>query len=156
MMRACAPTHEAMAAAGMAPRVISAGGRTRAAGRAAIAAALAADAAPDAILCITDELAVGAGRAQVDAGARATQVVGCDGLEELVYRDRPLSTIVQPVEALCASAWAALRRRMADPRQPQQRVALAARLELRTARAALSPEQLLAAAAVATEDAAAS
>jgi DNA-binding LacI/PurR family transcriptional regulator len=148
--------HAAMAATGMAPRAISAGGRTRAAGRAAIAAALAADAAPDAILCLTDELAVGADRALVDAGAGATQVVGCDGLEELVYRDRPLSTIVQPVEALCAAAWAALRRRMADPRQPQQRIALAARLELRAARAALSPEQLLAAAVVVTEDAAAS
>ncbi len=145
--------HEAMASIGAEPRVITASGRTRAAGRAAIAAALGAGEAPDAILCLSDELAIGADRALCEAGARDTQVVGCDGLEELVYRERALGTIVQPVEALCAAAWAALRKRMADPHQPQQRIALVARLELRSARSALSPEQLLAAAAAATEDA---
>jgi LacI family transcriptional regulator len=62
-------------------------------------------AAPTAILCATDRLAVGALHALADAGLRAGRdlsVIGYDNLPVATYTDPPLTTIAQPIERAAA------------------------------------------------------
>lgn len=122
---------DALAAAGVEPRVIPTAGLARADGRAAVVAC--AD-LPDALVCHNDDLAIGAYRGALDRGVRIPDdvaIVGCDGIEDGDFLERPLSTIVQPLDAQGAAAWQALRRRLERPSLPQQRITLAARLALR-------------------------
>jgi LacI family transcriptional regulator len=90
--------------------------------------------APDGLLCQNDEMAIAAYRALMDLGLRTpedVQIVGCDGLADLEYFEPPLSTIVQPMEAVCAQAWQFLQRRMEDPNLPLQRGTAEATLRVR-------------------------
>jgi LacI family transcriptional regulator len=57
--------------------------------------------APTAVLCITDQVAIGALEAIRDAGLRPGQdisVIGYDGIPFAAYTDPPLTTLAQPLE----------------------------------------------------------
>ena len=89
---------------------------------------------PDALLCQNDEVAMTAYRVLRDLGRRVPEdvmLVGCDGQLHMKYFDPPLSTVVQPVEESCRVAWSFLKKRMANPTLPHQRVVLEGELVLR-------------------------
>jgi DNA-binding LacI/PurR family transcriptional regulator len=89
---------------------------------------------PDALLCQNDETAMSAYRALRDLGLRIPDdvlLVGCDGQLHMKYFDPPLSTVVQPLEEICSVAWKFLKRRMADPTLPHQRIVLEGELVVR-------------------------
>lgn len=82
---------------------------------------------PDAILCHNDDKAIGVYRGLRDMGMRIPDdvaLVGCDGIEDVNFLDCEISSIVQPVEAMCKSGWNFLRNRMADHSMPVQQVVL--------------------------------
>lgn len=82
---------------------------------------------PDALFCLNDEIAMCAYRVLRDSGRRVPEdvlLVGCDGQPHMEYFDPPLSTVAQPMEAMCALAWRFLRQRMDDPTLPLQQVTL--------------------------------
>lgn len=89
---------------------------------------------PDAIVGYDDETAIGAFKGLREAGIRIPgelAIIGCDGIADTEYLDPALSTIVQPVEAMCRQAWEFLKRRMSDPATPLQARVLDARLDIR-------------------------
>lgn len=89
---------------------------------------------PEAIFCHNDDLALGIYRGLCELGVRVPDdvaLVGCDGIEEAEYLERPLTTIVQPVETMCALAWKYLQRRIADPTIPAQQIVLKPELVIR-------------------------
>lgn len=89
---------------------------------------------PEAVFCHNDDFAVGIYRGLCELGVRVPDdvaLVGCDGLEEAEYLERPLTTIVQPVETMCALAWEYLQRRIADPTIPAQQIVLKPELVIR-------------------------
>jgi LacI family transcriptional regulator len=89
---------------------------------------------PAALFCHNDDMAIGAYRGLLDAGFRVPEdvaLIGCDGIEDTEYLECPLSTIVQPIEEMCALAWTFLERRMADPQHPLQHARLQSHLVIR-------------------------
>jgi len=89
---------------------------------------------PDGLFCFNDDIAIGAYRGLRDVGARIpedTAIIGCDGLEDTLYFDPPLSTLTQPIDEMCAQAWAFLQQRIAEPGRPLQQKWLHPRLEVR-------------------------
>jgi DNA-binding LacI/PurR family transcriptional regulator len=89
---------------------------------------------PEGLLCQNDEMAIAAYRALRDLGLKIpedVQLVGCDGLLDMEYFDPQLSTIVQPVEQMCALAWQFLQNRMADSNLPRQQATLEAHFKAR-------------------------
>jgi LacI family transcriptional regulator len=96
---------------------------------------------PEAIFCHSDDVAVGVYRGLCDLKLRVPQDValaGCDGIQDTEYLDCPLTTLVQPVAEMCATAWQFLQQRLATPGLPCQHALLKPRLEVResTARSA--------------------
>jgi DNA-binding LacI/PurR family transcriptional regulator len=84
---------------------------------------------PDGIFCANDEMAMGVYRGLRDLGVeipRDVTLVGCDGIEHLEYFDTPISTIRQPYEDMCATAWTFLKNRMENNQIPQQKTVLKA------------------------------
>lgn len=70
---------------------------------------------PDAIFCHSDDVALGIYRGLCDLKLRvpeAVALVGCDGIQDTEYLECPLTTLVQPVAAMCATAWQFLLQRM--------------------------------------------
>lgn len=89
---------------------------------------------PDGIFCFNDDMAIGAYRALRDLGLRIPEdvaIVGCNGIEDTEYFDPPITTIVQPVQEMCALAWKFLERRIQNPSIPLQQVSLEARFRIR-------------------------
>ncbi len=89
---------------------------------------------PDGVLCQNDEMAIGVYRALRDLGLRIpedVQLIGCDGLKDMLYFDPSLASIVQPAEEMCALAWQFLQRRLTNPQLPIQEATLYARFEPR-------------------------
>jgi LacI family transcriptional regulator len=89
---------------------------------------------PDGLLCLNDDMAMGAYRGLCDLGIRVPDdcaLVGCDGIEETEYGYCPLTTIVQPIEQMCAQAWELLARRLQDPEIPVKHQMLQAQLAVR-------------------------
>lgn len=88
----------------------------------------------DALLCENDFMAMGALRGLADLGVRVPEDVrltGCDGLEESSYQIVPITTIVQPIEEMCRTAWGMLQSRMDGEDSPWKSVDLYAKLEIR-------------------------
>ncbi|MFA5203511.1 MAG: substrate-binding domain-containing protein [Lentisphaeria bacterium] len=78
---------------------------------------------PEAIFCWNDEAAMAALRGLRELGRRVPEdvwLVGCDGIDDLNYLDAPISTIMVPMEKVCATAWKFLRNRMRGPELGQQ------------------------------------
>jgi LacI family transcriptional regulator len=120
--------------AGLSPEVIVVPGITRSATRQVMREYVQCEGSPDGIFCLSDSFAIAAYRALYDLGIRVPDdmaIVGCDGLEEGEYLERPLTTIVQPFDEMAAMAWQFLRRRMADRSLPRQRGILSAHLAVR-------------------------
>lgn len=89
---------------------------------------------PEAIYCINDDIALGCYRGLRDLGVRIPDdvaLVGCDGLSELEYLETPISTIAQPLEAMCEQAWEFLEHRIQEPSTPIQQKTLPAQLVIR-------------------------
>jgi LacI family transcriptional regulator len=89
---------------------------------------------PGAIFCFNDEAAICAHRALREMGYRLPEdvrLVGCDGSEECESLDPQISTIVQPVDAMCARAWDFLAARLRDPSAPPQHALLTPELVVR-------------------------
>ena len=79
--------------------------------------------APDGILCMNDDQAIGTYRALRELGLRVPEdvaLIGCDGIEETEYYEKPISTLVQPIYEMCAKACQFLMQRMKDPSIPHQ------------------------------------
>ena len=93
-----------------------------------------ANGCPDALLCQNDDVAMCAYRALRDLSFRVPDdvlLVGCDGQKHMNCFDPPLSTIAQPMEAICAQAWQFLRQRIAQPSLPLQHATLQGELIVR-------------------------
>jgi DNA-binding LacI/PurR family transcriptional regulator len=89
---------------------------------------------PDALLCQNDETAMCAFRTLNDLGYKIPEdvlLVGCDGQRHMRYFNPPLSTIVQPIEEMCDTAWKFLQRRLANPELPHQEAILHGKLIVR-------------------------
>jgi len=84
---------------------------------------------PDALFCANDTIAIGAYRGLLDLGLRVpadVALVGCDGIEDIEFLEIPLSTIAQPLDAMCRQAWQFLLRRMEKRDQAPQTAVLTA------------------------------
>ena len=89
---------------------------------------------PEAIFCHSDDAALGIYRGLCDMGIRVPRdlaLVGCDGIEDTEYLECPLTTLVQPVAAMCATAWQFLQQRLEQPAIPLQRLMLRPKLAIR-------------------------
>jgi DNA-binding LacI/PurR family transcriptional regulator len=123
-----------MREAGRTPEVILAPDESRHTARAVIQAYGGEHGLPGAIFCHNDTLAIGAYRGLRDLGARVPDdvaLVGCDGIEDAEYLEVPISTIVQPLDEMCALAFRYLEARMRDPEAPRQYTSLPTRLVIR-------------------------
>ncbi len=89
---------------------------------------------PDAIFCRKDEVLMGAYRALRKLGYSIpsdTVLLGIDGIQDTQYLDQPISTVVQPVEIMCQTAWDMLKSRIAFPRSTARHTTLRASLDWR-------------------------
>lgn len=89
---------------------------------------------PDGLFCANDDIAIGTYRGLRDMGIRIpdqVRLIGCDGIEDTEYLDPPMSTIVQPLEDMCATAWTFLKNRLKQAGLPRQKETYEARLILR-------------------------
>jgi DNA-binding LacI/PurR family transcriptional regulator len=121
--------------AGYAPEFLIAPEQSRTAAYHFMRDHVAAAGAPDGLICVNDDMAMGAHRALWDLGIRVPDdvaLIGCDGIPEAEYAHPPLTTIVQPIEEMCRTAWEFLERRIENPLLPPQQKTLTAQLSIRT------------------------
>lgn len=119
---------------GLPSRFLSAPNETRAAAREVVREDIERHGPFDGLFCLNDDMAIGACCGLRDAGLRSGEdvaVVGCDGILDGEFLATPLSTVVQPVEEMCARAWDVLARRMNEPSAPLQQVLLRPALQVR-------------------------
>jgi len=124
--------------AGLEPWVVPFGGGSRRTARDAVARMAEWPRRPDAICCHNDAAALGALRALGDLGLRVPDdiaLIGCDGVEDTEYTDPRISTVVQPIEEMCRTAWGFLRNRIEDPDIEHQSVTLEAPFVVRASSA---------------------
>jgi DNA-binding LacI/PurR family transcriptional regulator len=115
--------------AGVQPEYLLIHDSSRSDGRRAILEHLQRGRAPEALVCFNDEMALGAYRGLSESGLSVPDdvaLMGCDGIQDTEYLPCPLSTVVQPIEAMCRAAWDFLQARMEDPMRPRQQVLLQA------------------------------
>ncbi len=127
--------HCVLAQAGLQPEVIISEWHLRRETRDSIQRYVVENGCPDGILCMNDDMAIGAYRGLRDMGIQAPEEVwlfGCDGIEDAEYLDSPINTIVSPVEETCRLAWEFARNRLDNPELPLQSHVIRAPLELRT------------------------
>jgi LacI family transcriptional regulator len=89
---------------------------------------------PDGMFCYNDDMAIGTYPIFRERGIRIPDdiaLVGCDGLRDTSYLHPALTTIVQPLQQVCATAWSFLKQRIEDPLVPLQQIVVAARLDIR-------------------------
>lgn len=128
---------QAMADANLPIRLILAPDQSRAATRQVVRDYFQACAPadwPDALFCHNDDMALAAYRALCDLGISVPETValaGCDAIEDGEYIPCPLTTIRQPIDVMCDTAIASLKRRMIEPKAPRHTVQLAGELLLR-------------------------
>lgn len=109
------------------PILMSATDQSRAASRQAIHDFQRRQPLPDAIFCINDDMAIGAYRGLCDLGLRVPEdvaLIGSDGIEDTEYLPCPISTIRQPIAAMCEVAMQLLDARIAEPKRPHQEIFL--------------------------------
>lgn len=114
---------DVMAQAGLPTEIIGVKFNSRPQCREDVRAYVSERGCPDALFCLSDDMAIGAYRALHDAGLRVPEdvaIVGCDGIEEAEYLDTPLSTLSLPIPEMCRIAIEFVRRRIEDPTLPQQ------------------------------------
>ena len=82
-----------------------------------------ANGSPDAIFCASDDQTPGVHLGLSELGYRVPDdvaLVGFDGLPELEYHVPPLSTVVQPFDQICQTAWEFMQNRLNNPDTPRQ------------------------------------
>jgi DNA-binding LacI/PurR family transcriptional regulator len=90
--------------------------------------------APDAIFCHSDDVAMGIYRGLCDLKLRVPEdvaLVGCDGIQDTEYLECQLTTLVQPVAAMCATAWQFLLQRIDQPGTKPKMAKFKPKLEIR-------------------------
>ncbi len=130
---------DAVLNAGREPEYILIKTRERGEAREAIRAYVRDRGAPDGIFCYNDDIALGAYRGLLDLGIRVpddVSLIGCDGIEDTGYTERPLTTIQLPVAEMAAAGWRLLQRRIQEPDAPLETVRLTTRLLVRDSAAA--------------------
>jgi LacI family transcriptional regulator len=135
--RTCA-YNTVMREAGREPEVVMIPDESRRTNRALAAAYVAEHGCPAAFFCQNDDVAIAAYRGLLDAGLRIPDdvaIVGCDGIEDGEYLDRPLSTITHPVDEMCEMAWQFLLLRMSQPEAPRQEAVLPSKFVIRASSA---------------------
>ena len=88
---------------------------------------------PDGLFCYNDDMAIGAYPVFREHGVRIPDdiaIVGCNGIRDANYVYPTLTTIVQPLQQVCATAWSFLKQRIDEPTLPLQQIVLNARLEI--------------------------
>jgi DNA-binding LacI/PurR family transcriptional regulator len=106
----------------------------RAEGHRAMAALLASGAAPDAAFCFSDELALGALRAVVDAGQRVPEdiaLAGFDDVEDGRFAVPRLTTVAPDKDGIARLALQSLRDRLAGDESPARVITAPHRLVVR-------------------------
>ncbi len=99
---------------------------------------------PEAIFCHSDDVAIGIYRGLCDLKLRVPRDValtGCDGIPDTEYLECPLTTIVQPVAEMCATAWKFLLRRLELPGRKRQQAVLKPKLVIRASSRRPEPGQ---------------
>lgn len=89
---------------------------------------------PEAIFCHSDDAALGIYRGLCDSGVSVpgkVALVGCDGIEDTEYLECPLTTLIQPVAEMCATAWDFLQKRLENRSGPARRAVLSIKLAIR-------------------------
>lgn len=89
---------------------------------------------PDALMCRTDHFALATMRALADLGLKVPDdcaVVGYDGVDEGELSIPTLTTVAQPVHAMCSRAMEFLLNRLRDPKLPTQSATMTASLVIR-------------------------
>jgi LacI family transcriptional regulator len=89
---------------------------------------------PDAIFCHSDDVALGIYRGLCDMKLRVPEdvaLVGCDGIQDTEYLECQLTTLVQPVATMCATAWQFLMQRMERTAPKKQKKKLVPQLIVR-------------------------
>jgi DNA-binding LacI/PurR family transcriptional regulator len=116
------------------PQIIAVPAADRAAACQGLLDYLRTNECPDGLFCYNDDMALGAYRALTDLGRRIPEdvaIVGCDGLSEGATACPRLSSVVIPLDDVCARAWEFLQRRLAEPTAPQQTARFETRLVVR-------------------------
>ena len=125
---------EAMQKAGREPEIINVETDEFPVVRARLVDYLRKNGCPGALMCQNDETAMIAYRALHDCGFRVPDdalLAGCDGQSHMEYFDPPLSTVVQPMEDICATAWRFLQQRLANRDLPLQSATHSGTLQVR-------------------------
>lgn len=89
---------------------------------------------PEAIFCHSDDVALGIYRGLCDLKLRVPQDValaGCDGIQDTEYLECPITTLVQPVAAMCKTAWEFLLQRLENPGMKRQQAVFKPELVIR-------------------------
>lgn len=89
---------------------------------------------PEAIFCHSDDVALGIYRGLYDLKLRVPKdvaLVGCDGIQDTRYLECPITTLVQPVAEMCATAWQFLVQRIEQPATKRQSATLKPKLAIR-------------------------
>lgn len=89
---------------------------------------------PEAIFCHSDDVAIGMYRGLCDMKLHVPENValaGCDGIPDTEYLECPLTTLVQPVQKMCDTAWQFLEQRLKDPTLAHQQEILEPQLVIR-------------------------
>jgi len=124
----------AMAELGRKPEYVRTFDESRQSVAPALSAYLDRNGCPDGLFCYNDDMAIASYPVFGERGLRIPQdiaIVGCNGIRDTTYLHPTLTTIVQPLQQVCASAWSFLKRRIDDPSMPLQQVIVPARLEIR-------------------------
>jgi LacI family transcriptional regulator len=58
-------------------------------------------------------------------------LAGCDGIQDTEYLECPVTTLVQPVAAMCATAWQFLAQRLEHPTMKREQAVLMPKLAIR-------------------------
>ncbi|HWD91306.1 MAG TPA: LacI family DNA-binding transcriptional regulator [Verrucomicrobiae bacterium] len=89
---------------------------------------------PDAIFCHSDDVALGIYRGLCDMKLRVPEdvaLVGCDGIQDTEYLECQLTTLVQPVAEMCATALRFLMERIEGTAAKPQKIKLNPKLVIR-------------------------
>ncbi len=120
--------------AGMTPELVVASTTSPASAAQAIEDHAVRHGLPDGLFCFNDEVAIATFCRLREMGVRVPEdmaIVGCDGIKETLYTERKLSTLAFPMAEICSTAWQFLRRRMAQPDAPRQRLVVKPNLIIR-------------------------
>jgi DNA-binding LacI/PurR family transcriptional regulator len=89
---------------------------------------------PEAFFCHSDDVAIGIYRGLRDLNLRVPDdvaLVGCDGIQDTEYLECPLTTLVQPVAEMCATAWQFMQQRLENAETKRQKAVLKPKLTIR-------------------------